>query len=518
MRFPPITLPRIVAPGALIVPMCLLSFAAAHEPLFAPPADLAVDLPAAPDLKASGELLAQNEISPSLGDESIAEELGVSQPEEITEPLETIEEQLEEPASERNFESDVLVLPVDHLLGDWCGWRTMFEDDGITPSVTFVSDMLGNPVGGREQGFAEADNLGLNVVVDMEKRYGMRGGHFLVSMSQRSGRSLTNEYIGNTFSTQQVYGGETFKVIDIAYQQTLGEDEVEFQIGRLAAGDDFLVSPYNYLFVQNGFCGNPVGIFFNAPGMSAYPNATWGTVVQARPIDRCYMMGGLYNGDPSIRDISNHGLDMSIDGPAFAIVELAYERNQMPGDEGLIGNYKFGAWFDGNKFPNLAEQAQANAGSGVVPSIHEGNYGFYGLFDQVLWRFGDRGEEIMRGLGVVASVIVSPDQSISQMPYFFNAGVAARGIWKDRPRDIAAFGVVFGEFSSDLREGQQLAQQLDPTVGVQKHETVLEWTYIFRFRNGAFFIQPDVQYILDPGGTGQIPNALVVGSQVGFNF
>ena len=47
---------------------------------------------------------------------------------------------------------------------------------------------------------------------------------------------------------------------------------------------------------------------------------------------------------------------------------------------------------------------------------------------------------------------------------------------------------------------------------------VLEWTYIFRFRNGAYFIQPDVQYILDPSGTGQIHNALVVGSQVGFNF
>ena len=455
MRFSPITLLRSLAYVALPLASCLPLFVSAQEPLFAPPANSAVDVPAVPELEPSGDLLAQDETAPSAMDESAVDELGDGQSEEITEPLETLEEQLEDPASEREFQGGVLVLPVDHLFGDWCGWRTQLEDGGITPSVTFVSDMLGNPVGGMRQGFTEADNLGVNLGVDLEKRYGWKGGHFLFTMSQRSGRSLTNEYIGNTFSTQQLFGGETFKVVDIAFEQTFGEDEVEFQIGRIAAGDDFLVSQYNYLFVQNGFCGNPVGIFFNAPGMSAYPNATWGSVVQVRPIDRMYAMGGLYNGDATIRDINNHGLDMSIDGPPFAIVELAYERDQMPGDNGYIGNYKIGAWFDGNDFANLEEQAQANAGSGVVPSIHAGNYGFYGLFDQVLWKFSDRDEEIMRGLGVMGSVLVSPDQSISQMPYFFNAGVAARGIWRHRPRDIAAFGVIFGEFSSDLRQGQR---------------------------------------------------------------
>jgi carbohydrate-selective porin OprB len=70
----------------------------------------------------------------------------------------------------------------------------------------------------------------------------------------------------------------------------------------------------------------------------------------------------------------------------------------------------------------------------------------------------------------------------------------------------------------DVRSAERLAQQRNPTVGVQDQETVLEWNYTFRFRNGAFFVEPDLQYIIRPGGTGQIPNALVVGAQVGFNF
>ena len=56
-----------------------------------------------------------------------------------------------------------LVLPREHLLGDWLGTRTWLEDHGITPTLTFVTDSLGNPTGGTEQGFTTANNLGLDL-------------------------------------------------------------------------------------------------------------------------------------------------------------------------------------------------------------------------------------------------------------------------------------------------------------------------------------------------------------------
>ncbi len=143
-------------------------------------------------------------------------------------------------------------------------------------------------------------------------------------------------------------------------------------------------------------------------------------------------------------------------------------------------------------------------------------WGFYGLFDQVLIPFAEPTSN--RGLGVFGSVIVAPDQSIDQMPYFFTAGIACRGIFASRPTDAAGVGVVFGEFSSDLRDAEEREQQLDPTVGVQSHETTLEWTYRFNMRKGALFFQPDVQYVIRPGGTGQIANAVVLGCQLGVHF
>jgi porin len=398
-----------------------------------------------------------------------------------------------------------LILPREHLLGDWYGTRTWLEDRGIVPTLTFVTDSLGNPTGGKDQGFTTANNLGLDLNLDLEKLCGFEGASFLLSMSYRFGGSLSANYIHNVFTVQQVFGGETFHLINIAYQQKLFDDRVELRLGRIAAGDDFLVSPYNYVFVQNGFDGNPVGIFFNSPGMTAYPNDTWGALVKVRPTARTYIMGGVYNGDPSIRANDKHGVDFSMDGPVFAIGEIAYQPNSLPGDRGLIGNYKAGFWYDNSLYTDF------NTGA-----VNRGNWGFYGMFDQVLVRFGESASH--RGLGIAGSFLASPDQSISQMPYFFTVALVTRGIFASRPRDIIGLGVVYGHFSNDLQNFQRRAQQLDPNVGVQSHETVVEFTYRLALLKSALYIQPDLQYVFRPGGTGQISDAFVLGAQVAVNF
>jgi porin len=398
-----------------------------------------------------------------------------------------------------------LVLPREHLFGDWGGTRTWLEEHGVTPTFTFVTDSLGNPTGGRDQGFTSANNIGLDLNFDLENLGLVDGGSLLFSTSYRFGGSLSANYIHNVFTVQQVFGGETFRVVNIAYTQKLLADRIEFRLGRIAAGDDFLVSPYDYVFVQNGFDGNPVGIFFNSPGMTAYPNDTWGIRLRVRPTARTYIMGGVYNGDPSIRSNDKNGVDFSMHGPVFAIVEFAYQPNSLPDDQGLLGNYKAGCWYDNSIYTDF------NTGA-----FSRGNWGFYGLFDQVLIRFGEPGSH--RGFGVTGSVLVSPDESVSQMPYFVTAGLVTRGIFPSRPIDVAGLGVVFGYFSNDLQDSQQRAQLLNPNVGVQKHETVVELTYRFALRKSALFFQPDIQYVIRPGGTGETSNALVIGAQVAVNF
>ncbi len=404
-----------------------------------------------------------------------------------------------------------LVLPQGHAFGDWAGSRTWLEEHGITPTLTFVMDALGNPTGGMQQGFRQASNLGLDLHFDLHKLFGLAGGSFLISFSERFGSGLSREDIGNVFTVQQVFGGQTYRLVDFSYQQQLFDDRVELRVGRVAAGDDFLVSPYNYVFVQNGFDGNPVGIFFNAPGMTAYPNATWGGLVKVKPTERMYVMGGVYNGDVSIRANEHHGADWSMGGPLFAIGEVGYQVNGLPGDAGLIGNYKAGVWYDDHQYLDFTTVARGGA-----PQVTRGNWGLYGLFDQVLVGFGAPGSN--RGFGVTGSVLVSPDQSVSLMPFFATAGVVIRGIFASRPTDVGGLGIVYGHFSNDLQDSQRRARESGSGFGIQRYEMALELTYRFRFDQDALFFQPDLQYIIRPGGTGRIPDAFVAGFQVGINF
>lgn len=412
------------------------------------------------------------------------------------------------PASLRPFQLD---LPRGHLLGEWLGFRSKADDAGITPTVTFVTDIAGNVSGGKNQGVTHSDNLGINLLFDLEKLAGLEGGSFLASASQRSGSSLSSKHVGNVFSIQQDYGGQTFHLIDLAYQQKLAADRLEIRLGRIAAGDDFLVSPYDGFFMQNGFDGNPVGIFFNSPGMTAYPNATWGALVKVRPTERTYLMGAVYNGDPSTREIEHNGADLSMHGPVFAIGEAGYQRNGLPGDTGLIGNYKIGGWYDDADYTDFE-----TAGYRVPPATKRGNWGLYTMADQVLISFGDRSRN--SGLGLCGSFLCSPDDSVSQMPYFFTAGLVSRGFLPSRPTDMAGFGVVYGHFSSDLSHAQEREQLFEPTVGAQNYETVLEWAYRFDFWKSSLFFQPDMQYVFRPGGTGRINDALVLGCQIGIDF
>jgi porin len=419
------------------------------------------------------------------------------------------------PVNERSFQEGTVILPADHLFGDWFGRLPVWEESGFKPTLSWVTNFGGNVVGGRDQGFTECENLGLDLAFDLEKCMGICDTYFHVSLSQRSGESVTNEFIGNVFSTQQVFGGETFKLVNVELQRYFCDRNVDVKLGRIAPGDDFLVSPFFWGYMSGGINGQ-AGISFDAPGWSTYPYATWGTRIRAKTSDRTYAMVGFYNGDPDIRDNDSHGCDFSLHGPLFAMGEVGYQRNGHRDDPGMLGDYKLGAFFNGGSFDRFSRSQFAPGIGGGRAGQDEGNWGYYALFDQVICQ--PCGKDNPRATGIFGSIIVAPESSINQIPFCVTGGIVDRGRIPCRPEDSLWFGVVYGKFSDDLQDAQERAQILDPTVGVQESELVFEWAYRFRMHSGAMFFQPDLQYIINPGGAHQYSNALQVGAQAGINF
>lgn len=396
------------------------------------------------------------------------------------------------------------------LTGDWNGLRTKLSNKGVLPTLTYVADIQGNPVGGARQGFKYFHNIGLDLIIHTEKLFGLKGGRFHVSVSQRSGESLTKRDIMNTFNVAQVCCGDTYKLVNLSYEQALYDELLNIRLGRISGGDEFLSSPLYWLFVQNGIDGNPVGIFFNA-GFSAYPNAAWGVRVKSHPSKNFYIMAGAYNANQERVQDKNHGADFTFDGPYFFIAETGYHLNGLMSQRGLAGNYKLGGYHQTGDYPFFSDPERTK----------NGKWGFYVLIDQMIYRekggYGKSGEQ---GLTPFGAFLFAPDDEINTLPFFMNLGLVYKGLIPTRNQDYAGFALVYGKFSDKLEQGisgSQVPGTMNNPMRPQEYEAVLEWMYkiqITPFLN----IQPDIQYVINPGGRGDIKDALVLGFQLGLSM
>jgi porin len=380
------------------------------------------------------------------------------------------------------------------LTGAWSGMRETLTQRGITPTISYTADVLGNPVGGRRQGIAYAGQLNADLTFDLGKLAGLDGLTFNISGNWASGTDLSNDDIGNFFVVAQSFAGDRVRLYTLYLDQSLFEGRLDIKLGRFAPGDDFLSWPQYSFFVNIALNPAIFATQINVPGFTAAPIGTLGARVRAKPLDSFTATVGMFYSNPA-RDLANTaGIDFGIDvaGTGYlAMVELAYLHNRGEGTGGLPGTYRLGGYYDSNRFPTFRD----------TQTLRQGNWGAYVLADQIVYREG--GPESQRVLGVGGSLVFAPLQSINTIPLFVSAGVVYRGLLRSRPKDISAFATYIGTFSRDL-PGQSV-------------ETVLELTHTMLV-TPWLTIQPDIQYVINPAGRSSTKNALVIGAQITIQF
>jgi porin len=379
------------------------------------------------------------------------------------------------------------------LTGTWFGLRETLVQRGITPSITYTTDVLGNPVGGLRKGIAYAGQLNADLTFDLGKVAGLDGLTFNISGNWASGTDLSADDIGNFFVVAQAFAGDRVRLYTLYLAQSLLDGRLDIKVGRFAPGDDFLSWP-QYTFFAN-IALNPA-VFatqVNVPGFTAAPIGTWGARVRGKPLDTLTTTVGLYYSDPS-RDLANtSGVDFAVDATGTGVLvmtEVAYLLNQREG-AGLSGTYRLGGYYDSSRYSTFADPQ----------SLRRGNWGVYLMADQIVYREG--GAASQRGLALFGALVAAPLQSINTIPLFASGGLVYQGILRSRPKDITALGAYIGAFSQDL-PGQRV-------------ETVFELTHSMPLTRWLT-VQPDIQYIIHPSGRSSISNALVIGTQLLLQF
>ena len=168
------------------------------------------------------------------------------------------------------------------LTKDWAGFRPELNRLGITPTASYTAQLLGNPSGGQSRGFTYAGTLQASIFLDLHKLLRIPGLSFNVGGAWSTGKNLSADYIGNSFTVQSAYGspgngtnnltlGETY------LQQQLFNNSLVIAVGRLAPANTFATMPVLNNYLNLGTNPGPGALGINDATFTLYPpGVEWG--------------------------------------------------------------------------------------------------------------------------------------------------------------------------------------------------------------------------------------------------
>jgi porin len=429
-----------------------------------------------------------------------------------------------------------------YLLGNMGGLRTLLSKYGMTLTIEETSEVLGNVSGGVRQG-ADYDGLTqMDLQLDTKRAFNFYGGTFNVSGLQIHGRNLSADDLDTLQTASGIEGDRSSRLWELWYDQKfLEEDRLDVKIGQQSLDQEFMVSQNAGLFVNTMF-GWPMVPSADLPGGGpAYPLSALGVRARARPTDSLTFLAGIFNGSPVSNGLTGDpqqenatGTAFPLNGGALAIAEMQYSYPAVGGmvspDESdlLAGTYKLGIWYDTESFADLEFDNTglplASPHSSGVPRMYHGDYGIYAVVDQMLWHDEDDPD---KALSVFVRPMGTPEEDRNLIVFSLNAGLTLHDPIPHRDDDTIGIGMGYAKVSGRASDADEDRSFYNPGTFnvVRSDETYVEATYQYELTPWCE-IQPDFQYVFNPGGglvnpnapDRQIKNETVIGVRVNILF
>lgn len=410
-------------------------------------------------------------------------------------------------------------LESDRCTGDWFGLREPFlVNHGVEFTAHYTADVWGNVSGGLERGAVYTGLLDFGAELDLGEAIGWQGATVSTTWLWIGGRDASEDLVGNFLTISNLAGFNTLRMLELWFEQTLWNETVSLRFGQLAADSEFITSTYGSLFL-NGTFGWPAFTYMNLPeGGPGYPMGTLGVRLALQPVDWFSLLAAAFQGDVFAQDVNRHGFRYRLDattGYTF-LGEVQMRWNHEESAAGLPGELKLGVWGQTGR-----------AADALAEATSSGNYGLYVVMDQMLLReaappapqsdgkttksFNAPVEKSDQGLGWFGRLSFAPaDRSF--VNFYFDSGLTYKGLIPTRNEDTLGVAIGLARVSSGGRDSIA-AEGLDPAYA----EVVVEVTYQAQI-TPFLLVQPDVQWIINPGATHSIPDALVLGARASLCF
>lgn len=357
------------------------------------------------------------------------------------------------------------------------GWY-MFSNQGLVS-------------GGLQQGFASSSLFDFGMNVDLGTLANWDGLLFHLSGSLATGPNLTTD-VGAAIQVNAVYSGTAMRFFEAYLEYNTPGEELSLRAGRLTPGWEYgLDYDITTQYLSAAFRLNVFSLDANDPNFSVIPYANWGARARYTPNENFRVQASFMNGYPrDFADPDNHGADFSFQPGkgSFFLLESTYQWLATEGarerSDGMPGQITAGGYYDTGEFDYIDGSGRSAQGLGTA----------YVIARQKVW---EPAPDSPLGIKLWSSLTWSGSKNIVSFPFYVNGGLVWNGIIEGRESDSFAFGVASADFG--------------PGFDTIRNETVLEWAYTVHV-NGFVDITPDFQYILNPGGTGTIPDAVIAGA------
>lgn len=349
------------------------------------------------------------------------------------------------------------------------------ESTPIEFKTTILNEVTNNFSGGISRGANFNGRIGVGMGMNTEKAGWWKGGYFyLQGFAVYSGTPTSSE-IGDLQPISRIEASDRIGLFEFWYRHDLGP--VQLSIGQLDMNALFGVNKLSGTFLNTSFGLYP-SVALNTP-LSIYPAATSAVMAKVKISKAITFQTALYDGNPLSFEDNPYNVkrDWDLLDEIFSTAEVSFTSRSESGTSGI---YKAGMFYHNGTYISLVADENVQGSLGGYVSIQE--------YLKV---------NTNKRLGVFLQLgSAKGDGSI--IDFYTSSGVSYQGLF-NRKDDHFAMGFVHSSINNQVTI-------LRPDL--EFHRTLLEANYHLKI-NENFSVQPDIQYIINPGAKADLDNVLV---------
>lgn len=359
------------------------------------------------------------------------------------------------------------------------------RESALQLNATYKGDLVRNFSGGIAAGTTYLGLADLFIGFDTQKAGLWKGGELLIHGANTHGGEPTTNLVGDFQGVSNIEAGNHTFLYELWYRQTIANFTAT--IGLQDLNVEFANSEVSALFLNSSFGVHSV----IAGNISApiFPVTKPGITLSAELSEKVILKSALYKGCPVDFDQNPYNLNWNANYQQ-GLLWITESQYSWTGKRQRDNVLKGGVFYH-----QRCPEPETHPVTGMTSDQIERDYGFYAVGEHHLSLIKDEGQ----GLKIFYQLGISPRNDNFG---YFGAGCSYTGLLSSKGSDI--LGLAMAKSMLTDADGH--------------NETTFELTYKVQL-NDQIYLQPDLQYVVHPGGTDiNLKNATVGFLRLGMEF